>query len=162
MRFNIKSMQHDGNPLPRNLGWQTLVSQVDQLLEASAPEQSDWINALLDFRFALMEGVSPRKLAASYCELRRTGEKHHYLDLFRMRRYLSRMIELVITAGRGYQQTSVMTDLRASTVAKMEQDAIALYVEDYPEWKALTPFFRITWKWKPAETAVEQDQGISL
>ncbi len=155
-------MYHGADHQPRNLGWQTLVSQLDQLLEASTPEQPEWVNALLDFRFALMEGVSPRKLAESYCELRRAGEKHHYLDLFRMRRFLSRMIELVITPGRGYQGCSVMTDLRASTVVKMEQDALALYVEDHPEWSALTPYFRVTWKWKPSETMVGQDQEIPL
>ncbi len=155
-------MSHEADHQPRNLGWQTLVSQLDQLLEGSNPEQTDWVNALLDFRFALMEGQSPRKLAESYCELRRAGEKHYYLDLFRMRRYLSRMVELIITPGRGYQGCSVMTDLRASSVAKMEQDALALYVEDHPEWSGLAPYFRVTWKWKPSETSVEQDQGISL
>lgn len=153
-------MSHDADSQPRNLGWRTLVTQLDQLLETTPHDQMDWINALLDFRFALKEGHSPRKLAERYCELRRTGEKHHYLDLFRMRRFLSRMIELVITPGRGYAGCSIMTDLRAPTVEKMEEDALALYIEDRPEWAPLAGCFRVTWKWRSTETTVDSELVI--
>ncbi len=74
-----------GAPVRRQ--WRCAVSVIDDLLARRGAVSGEEMDRLLDLRWQIRRGAAEEALR-TFCELRIRMERRHYLDFFRIRRWL--------------------------------------------------------------------------
>jgi len=74
---------------------------IDDLLRASAAAHASEVDALLEFRWLVHRRQDAEAVVGLFCQLRRNMEERHYLNFYRLRRWLENQIEASIRLRRG-------------------------------------------------------------
>lgn len=74
---------------------------LDNLLRAKGKTRGDEVDALLDLRSVLRQRQDAEAALALFCRLRGMLETQHYLDFYRLRRWLENHIQAEVLFHRG-------------------------------------------------------------